>query len=97
MNKNICLLVFACLLVATLANEQQSMELESVFQPKPTIKAPKVGGILNWWTNQNDWLMTVFTVMYCFNVGFFNIFNYNDGGLSLYTCLESYVKTITYA
>ena len=50
----------------------------------------------DWWTNQNDWFMATITLGYCFNIGWFNVFTYNDGGLAFYTCLDSYLKTLKF-
>ena len=52
--------------------------------------------ILDWMTNQNDWFLITITVGYCFQLGFFNIYTYNDGGLAFYQCLNQYVKTVRF-
>ncbi len=85
MNKKIsslCLLVVFCILS---------------FLCSPVSASPVVStSILGWMTNQNDWFLTTYTVTYCFNIGLYNIFNFNDGGLSFYQCLNQFVKSIKY-
>ncbi len=52
--------------------------------------------VLDYITNQADWFQATRTVIYCFNIGWFNVFSFNDGGLAFYTCLDSYFKTIRF-
>ena len=82
MNKNFCLLVFMCLVAFGVAT---------------SVEAPQVQGtVLGWWMNTLDGFLAFQTVTYCFLVGWFNIYSFNDGGLMLYTCMNSYLATITF-
>ncbi len=73
MNKNICLLVFFACLLTTVASRSEDITVEA--------NTLWYSFILNWWMNQTNYILLGFTVLYCFNLGWFNIFNYNDGGL----------------
>ena len=89
MNKNICLLVLTCLLALTFA---QTLESSGIEVERKTRHYP----VLNWWMSQNDWFLTTMTTWFCFNVGMYNIYIFNDGGMAFYQCLNSYVGGITY-
>ena len=90
MNKSIlCLLVFLCSLSFL-------MTPVSAVHPVEALAHRVRASFLDWITNQNDWFMTTQTAAYCFNIGWFNVFTYNDGGLAFYTCIDSYFKTIRY-
>ena len=80
---NICLLVAATFFVVASASV-------------PDVEARKYP-VLNWWMNQLDWFLTTMTVWYCFNIGLYNVYNFNDGGIAFYECLTSFVEPITYA
>ena len=87
MNKStLCLLVllFSLLSLVTPATAADSRA--------HTVRA----SLLDWITNQADWFQLVRTASYCFNLGWYNVFTFNDGGLAFYTCLDSYFKTIRF-
>ncbi len=89
MNKaTLCLLVFLCFLSFSMTPVEA--------HPITTLAHQVRSSVLDWMTNQNDWFLATQTAAYCFNLGWFNVFNYNDGGLAFYTCLDSYFKTIRF-
>ena len=80
MNKNICLLLLGTMCVMSMAADVET----------PVVKA----SILGWIMNTYDFWIALLTITYCFEVGNFNIFYLNDGGASLYQCLNNMLKNI---
>ena len=87
MNKNICLLVMASILALASAS---SSDIQVNRRTRHYL-------FLEWWMNQLDLFLTTLTVGYCFQIGWYNVYNYNDGGIALYNCLSSFVEPINYA
>ena len=52
--------------------------------------------VISYMTNQLDFMMTYFTVIYCYSLAMFNVFLFNDGGQTLYDCFDANVKPIIY-
>ena len=90
MNKStLCLLVFLCSLMFLWTPA-------SCAHPMVSLAHRVQSSLLDWMTNQADWFNATRTAQYCFNLGWYNVFTFNDGGLAFYTCLDSYFKTIRF-
>eukprot|EP00347_Sterkiella_histriomuscorum_P012283 403369183 len=51
---------------------------------------------MGWVTNTNDLLIAMGTTFYCYNKGLFMVLMFNDGGQTLYDCLDSTLAKIRY-
>ena len=91
MKKNLCILVLSLILIMTVSTAAPLTGEDGKF--KLFYKTFNFWGYL---TNTLDFMMTYMTVLYCFNMGLFNVFFYNDGGQTLYDCMDANVKTIKF-
>ena len=83
MNKNITLLMLVSLFALSMASETTAT---------PIVARSIMGWVMNSW----DFLMVFNTVLYCFTIGQYNVFYLNDGGASLYQCVNALVKNVAW-